>query len=431
MTNRRRLLSLIAIAAIPFLARWVHGEFRAPAGTSEDVLPYALLALLCVAIVAILEAPPRTSSVTQVFVESIVAALAVLGAAATSQVFFPESLPRFVILFTSLLVFVWLMVFGAISAVSLRRQGGSDRVVAVVSPDDGKQLIIDVDEGPLERRFTLAAVFTTEGDYLDLVEACRERGASTLVLGSAPSTHPFVIDAAEELHRDGVRVRSLDDFYDESIGKLPLSSLDRFALMGDIESLHGAYAPLKRVIDIGFALLGSVACLLLTPLVLVGNVFGNRGPLFFRQDRVGLNGKTFRIWKLRTMSPGSVDVSGWTSNEDPRITPFGKFLRRAHVDELPQMLNIFVGDLSIVGPRPEQVVYARQLEERLAFYSARYLVRPGLTGWAQVKYRYGASEEDAYVKLQYDLHYVRHESLATDLRIIWMTLHHLIFDGGR
>ncbi|HZB40400.1 MAG TPA: hypothetical protein VE487_05520, partial [Ilumatobacter sp.] len=92
MTNRRRLLSLIAIAAIPFLARWVHGEFRAPAGTSEDVLPYALLALLCVAIVAILEAPPRTSSVTQVFVESIVAALAVLGAAATSQVFFPESL---------------------------------------------------------------------------------------------------------------------------------------------------------------------------------------------------------------------------------------------------------------------------------------------------------------------------------------------------
>jgi hypothetical protein len=119
-----------------------------------------------------------------------------------------------------------LMVFGAVSAVALRRDGGSDRVVAVVSPDDGKQLVIDVDEGPLERRFTLAAVFTTEGDYIDLVEACRGRGATTLVLGAAPSTHPFVIDAAEELHRYGVRVRSLDDFYDESIGKLPLSSLD-------------------------------------------------------------------------------------------------------------------------------------------------------------------------------------------------------------
>ena len=298
MTNRRRLLSLIVIAAIPLVARWVHGEFRAPAGTTEDVLPYVLLSLMCVAIVAILEAPPRTASVTRVFVESTVAALSVLGAAAASQVFFPETLPRFVIVFTALLVFVWLMVFGAINAVALRRDGGSDRVVAVVSPDDGKQLLIDVDEGPLERRFTLAAVLTTEGDYLELADACRERGATTLVLGSAPSAHPFVIDAAEELHRDGVRVRSLDDFYDESIGKLPLSSLDRFALMGDIESLHGAYAPLKRTIDIGFALLGSAACLLLIPLVLMGNVFGNRGPLFFRQDRVGLNGKTFRIWKL-------------------------------------------------------------------------------------------------------------------------------------
>ena len=431
MTNRRRLLGGLAVAVIPFIARWVHQEFRAPPGTTEDVLPYALLSLLCVALIAILEAPPRTSSVTRVIVDSTVAALAVLGAAATSQVFFPESLPRFVILFTALLVFVWLVVFGAVSAVALRRQGGSDRVVAVVSPDDGKQLLIDVDEGPLEQRFTLAAVLTTEGDYIDLADACRERAATTLVLGSAPSTHPFVIDAAEELHRDGVRVRSLDDFYDESIGKLPLSSLDRFALMGDIESLHGAYAPLKRAIDIVLAALGAVLCLVLVPFVLIGNLIGNRGPIFFRQDRVGRSGKPFSIWKLRTMAPGAVDVSGWTSEEDPRITGFGKLLRRTHVDELPQVINIFKGDLSVVGPRPEQVAYARQLEERLPFYAARYLVRPGLTGWAQVKYRYAASEEDAYVKLQYDLHYVRHESLATDLRIIWMTLHHIIFDGGR
>jgi lipopolysaccharide/colanic/teichoic acid biosynthesis glycosyltransferase len=346
-------------------------------------------------------------------------------------VFFPETLPRFVLVLTTLLVWAWLVLFGTINAVALRRAGGSDRVVAVVAPDDGKQLIVDVADGPVERRFTLAAVFTTEGDYLHLAEACRQRGTTTLVLGSAPSTHPFVIDAAEELHRDGVRVRTLDDFYDESIGKLPLSSLDRFALMGDIESLHGAYAPLKRTIDIVLAIVGSALCLVLAPVVLIGNLIANRGPIFFRQERVGWHGKPFRIWKLRTMTPGAVDVSGWTSEEDPRITGFGRFLRRMHVDELPQVINIFRGELSVVGPRPEQVAYARQLEERFPFYSARYLVRPGLTGWAQVKYRYGASEEDAYVKLQYDLHYVRHESLATDLRIIWMTLHHLIFDGGR
>jgi lipopolysaccharide/colanic/teichoic acid biosynthesis glycosyltransferase len=106
-------------------------------------------------------------------------------------------------------------------------------------------------------------------------------------------------------------------------------------------------------------------------------------------------------------------------------------LRRTHVDELPQVINIFTGDLAVVGPRPEQIAYARQLEEKLPFYAARHLVRPGLTGWAQVKYRYAASEEDAYVKLQYDLHYVRHESLATDLRVIWLTFRHIVRDGGR
>ena len=431
MTNRRRLVSVIVVALLPFVARWIHQEFRAPAGTTEDFLPYVLLSLMCVAVVAIMEAPPRTSSVTRVFVECSITSFVVLGASAVSQVFFPETLPRFVILLTFLMVFLWLMVFGAINAVALRRKGGSDRVVAVVAPDDGKQLVIDVEDGPLERRFTLAAVFTTEADYLDLADACRQRQATTLVLGVAPSTHPFVVDAAEELHRDGVHVRSLDDFYDESIGKLPLSALDRFALMGDVESLHGGYAPLKRTIDIVLATLGLVLCLVLAPFVLIGNLIANRGPIFFHQERVGRQGKSFRIWKLRTMSPGAVDVSGWTSEEDPRITSFGKLLRRTHVDELPQVINIFKGDLSVVGPRPEQVVYARRLEERLPFYSARYLVRPGLTGWAQVKYRYAASEEDAYVKLQYDLHYVRHESLATDMRIIWMTMHHVVFDGGR
>ena len=175
MTNRRRLLSLIVIAAIPFVARWVHHEFRAPGGYDRG------LPAVCAAGADVRRhrRHPRGATAHIVrdasFVESTVAALSVLGAAAASQVFFPESLPRFVILFTTVLVFVWLMCFGAINAVALRRHGGSEQVVAVVSPDDGKQLVIDVDEGPLERRFTLAAVFTTEGDYLDLVEACRER----------------------------------------------------------------------------------------------------------------------------------------------------------------------------------------------------------------------------------------------------------------
>ena len=431
MTNRRRTLAVLVIAVLPWLARWVHQEYRAPAGTTEAYLSYLVLSLLCVVVVATMEVPPRTSSVTRVFVTTVGAALVVLGAAATSQVFWPESLPRFVIVFTTLLVFVWLMLVGTLNAVSLRRRGGSHRVLALVDPDDAEQLVKDVADGALEQRFTLVDTLSSPDDFVSLADRCRTEAVTTLVLGSIAGEHPAVLDQAELLHRQGVRVRSFDDFYDESIGKLPLSALDRFALMGDIESLHGAYAPLKRAIDLSLAVAGSLVLLVLMPFVVIGNLIANRGPLLFKQERVGLHGAPFRIWKLRTMTPGAVDVSGWTSNDDPRITGFGRLLRRTHVDELPQVVNIFLGELSVVGPRPEQVGYARQLEQKLPYYAARHLVRPGLTGWAQVKYRYAASEEDAYVKLQYDLHYVRHESLSTDLRIIWMTIHHLVFEGGR
>jgi lipopolysaccharide/colanic/teichoic acid biosynthesis glycosyltransferase len=431
VSNRVRLACIAVIAVLPFVARWAHQEFRAPEGTREGVVSYLLLALLCVTVTAVMEVPVRTSSLSRVLVSSIGAALAVLGAAATSQVFFPASLPRFVILLTTLLIFVWLFAFGAVVAVGTRREGGTERVVAVINPKDAAQLELDVEEGPFEQRFTLAATVSSEHEYEHIVRLCEHERATTLVLGPAASVNPTVVAQAERLHSAGLRVRSLDDFYDESLGKLPLTTLDRFAMMGDIESLHGGYAPLKRAIDLAFATLGAALLVVLLPFVLAGNLVGNRGPLFFRQERVGRMGNPFSIWKLRTMAPGAIDVSGWTANDDPRITPFGKLLRRTHVDELPQVINIFLGELAVVGPRPEQVGYARQLEEKLPFYAARHLVRPGLTGWAQVKYRYAASEEDAYVKLQYDLHYVRHESLATDLRIIWLTLRHIAVDGGR
>ncbi len=431
MTNPRRIIGLLVVTAIPFVARFAHQELRAPAGTTEAVLPYVLLSLMCVIVVAILDAPPRTTSVSHVLVNAIETSLLVLGAEATSQLLFPATLPRFAMLLTAALIFVWLVSYGGLNAVALRRAGGARRVVAVVNPTDGAQLLADVDVPELRDHVVVADVITSEDDYGRIAATCHRARATTLVLGPRASVNADVIEQAEVLHSEGLSVRSIESFYDEILDRLPLSSLDRFALMGDIESLHGSYAPVKRAIDIVFATLGLALLVALAPFVLVGNLVANRGPIFFTQERVGLRGEPFRIWKLRTMRPGAVDVSGWTSNDDPRITPFGKLLRRTHVDELPQVVNIFLGELSVVGPRPEQVEYARRLEQSLPFYAARHLVRPGLTGWAQVRYRYAASEEDAWVKLQYDLHYVRHESLETDLRIIWLTIRHLLVDGGR
>ncbi len=130
------------------------------------------------------------------------------------------------------------------------------------------------------------------------------------------------------------------------------------------------------------------------------------------------------------MRPGD-GTTEWTADDDPRITPFGAWLRRTHLDELPQVLNILRGHLSIVGPRPEQPRYVEALEGKIPFYRLRHLVRPGLTGWAQVKYPYGANQADAIEKLQYEFYYLRHQGLALDLRIIGRTVRSVVGRGGR
>ena len=136
--------------------------------------------------------------------------------------------------------------------------------------------------------------------------------------------------------------------------------------------------------------------------------------------------------KFRTMrAVGGEPANEWTSEDDPRITPFGRFLRRSHLDELPQMVNIVRGDLAIVGPRPEQPHYVEELRAKIPFYDIRLLVRPGLTGWAQVKFGYAGDERDALEKLQYDFWYLRHQSLLIDLRIMGRTLRELAGRGGR
>jgi lipopolysaccharide/colanic/teichoic acid biosynthesis glycosyltransferase len=146
--------------------------------------------------------------------------------------------------------------------------------------------------------------------------------------------------------------------------------------------------------------------------------------------RVGRYASRFTIYKFRTMRPG--DAAGtWTSPNDPRITPFGRMLRRTHLDELPQAINLLKGDLSLVGPRPEQVHYVEELSEKIPFYGLRHLVRPGITGWAQVKYDYGASELDAMEKLQYEFYYLRHQGLGLDARIVGRTLRSVVGRGGR
>ncbi|GJM39257.1 MAG: hypothetical protein DHS20C19_26240 [Acidimicrobiales bacterium] len=244
-----------------------------------------------------------------------------------------------------------------------------------------------------------------------------------------------IVDQVALLHEQGTRVRTLSLFYEQWLGKFPIGELERVSLMFDIGEVHRLrYGRLKRLMDLSVATLLLPLLAVAIPVVALVNLLGNRGPLLFHQDRVGKGGKVFRIHKFRTMVPEldpPTDWSPWTDVEDSRVTPFGAFLRATHVDELPQLFNILKGELSLVGPRPEQPHYVDQLAAKLPYYQLRHLVQPGLTGWAQVKFRYARSEADALEKLQYEFYYLRRQSLAVDLRILARTARTIVPMGDR
>lgn len=181
---------------------------------------------------------------------------------------------------------------------------------------------------------------------------------------------------------------------------------------------------LKRIMDITLSLLGIILLLPFLPLIALLIRLDTPGPVFFRQTRVGYGGQEFEIYKFRTMRDRAEQSTGavWAGVNDSRITRVGHFLRRSRIDELPQLLNILRGEMSIVGPRPERPEFVTSLVRELPFYAERHSVRPGLTGWAQVRYRYGASREDALEKLRYDLYYIKNQSVMLDVEIIIRTI---------
>jgi len=225
-------------------------------------------------------------------------------------------------------------------------------------------------------------------------------------------------------------------FYEQWLGKLPITELERVSLLFDIGEVHAArYARVKRLLDVALAVCGCVVLAAITPVVVVGDLIANRGSLLFRQPRTGRNGVEFEMLKFRTMRAAStVDEqppAEWTAEGDARVTRFGRVLRRTHLDELPQVVNVLRGELSVVGPRPEQPQVVAELEGKIPFYRIRHLVRPGLTGWAQVKYPYAASEAETLQKLQYEVFYLRRQSLALDARIVARTVRTVVGREGR
>jgi len=233
----------------------------------------------------------------------------------------------------------------------------------------------------------------------------------------------------------GFKIREYTQVYEEVTQKVPIQYVGKdfykyFPFSRNNE--NQLYKFFQRLSDIIFSLFGIAFVIVMIPIIVLGNLIGNRGPLFYTQERIGRNSSLFTIIKFRTMRP---KIEGreakWANTDNRRITPFGNFLRRSRLDEMPQFINVLKGDMSFIGPRPERPFFVAELSRSIPFYETRHIIKPGLTGWAQVNTGYGGTVEESLTKLEYDLFYIKHRSLFLDLKIILKTLSTVLYYRGQ
>jgi lipopolysaccharide/colanic/teichoic acid biosynthesis glycosyltransferase len=243
---------------------------------------------------------------------------------------------------------------------------------------------------------------------------------------------PDVAQRLVLLHFSGVPTYTLELFHEVYWRKIPLYRLNQTWLFqeGFPIARDPVFARLKRVSDIVLALVGLVAFSPLYPLIAAAIWLHDRGPLFFRQTRIGRNRVPFSLLKFRTMRVNA-DAFPYTRDNDNRVTPIGRWLRTSRLDEVPQLWNVLVGQMSLIGPRAEWDQLVAEYEKKIPCYHFRHLMKPGITGWAQVNYPYGASLDDTLRKLEYDLYYIRYFSFVLDASIVLKTIHVMIWGKGR
>lgn len=272
----------------------------------------------------------------------------------------------------------------------------------------------------------------TTNDVENLDQTIARLKISTVVLASDPHQSQELRATLFRCLPLKINFISLPNFYESLVGKIPLEAINQMWFLENLsEGKKTWYDFLKRFYDIVLALLLLLATAFFWPLIGIIIKLESPGKIFYKQIRAGKNEKAFTVIKFRTMrADAEKDGPKWAKNTDPRVTAFGRFLRRTRIDEIPQVLNILNNTMSFIGPRPERPEFTKQLKQNIPFYNERSLIKPGLTGWAQVNFPYGASEEDALEKLQYDLYYLKNRSLYLDLTIILKTIKTVLSRAG-
>ena len=240
------------------------------------------------------------------------------------------------------------------------------------------------------------------------------------------------VQALLDLKGMGVDIWDGHHLYEQESGRLAINDLKPSAIIFSREFKRGIFVrTMKRTCDLVVSTTGLILVMPLLAVIALLIKIDSPGPVFYRQVRVGLRAQPYMIWKFRSMfTDAEREGARWTSERDPRISRIGWYLRKWRLDEIPQLINVIRGEMSLVGPRPERPVFVQELRRLIPFYDLRHAVRPGITGWAQTQFRYGASAEDSHVKLQYDLYYVKYLSLRLDFRILVETVRVILRGEG-
>jgi exopolysaccharide biosynthesis polyprenyl glycosylphosphotransferase len=283
--------------------------------------------------------------------------------------------------------------------------------------------LIDDDSAKQGRQIEGAAVL---GDNSRLLELLEHHGVSDVIVAITGALNGSMFQALLDAQQRGIQIVRMPVAYEDLLGRVPIRYLESdWLLRSFVDELQvsAMYLLLKRLLDILGALVGLSLMALVLPWVALAILAESGRPVFLRQSRLGQGGRPFNVIKFRTMRQDA-EADGqahWAQQGDPRTTRVGRLLRRTHLDEFPQFWNVLMGEMSLVGPRPERPELVAELEKQIPFYRARLLVKPGIGGWAQVNYGKGASVEGSAEKLEYDLYYIQHRSLAMDLWILIRT----------
>jgi lipopolysaccharide/colanic/teichoic acid biosynthesis glycosyltransferase len=270
------------------------------------------------------------------------------------------------------------------------------------------------------------------GGRNDLLAAARRARADRIVVALEDGRGFLRAADLVRCRLAGIPCHTPATFFERALRRIPVDDLRPSDLaFADGFRLSPGREAAKRTLDLAVAAAGVLLSAPLLAAAALAVRLGSPGPVFYRQERVGRHGRIFTITKLRTMRPDAEDgAPRWAEDRDPRVTPVGRLLRRTRIDELPQIFSVLAGDMSFVGPRPERPFFVERLKVQIPWYGLREAVRPGLTGWAQLRYPYGASVEDAKAKLEYDLYYLKNASVFLDISILFHTVRHVLTGRG-